>query len=288
MDSILNGWFAEKSQMWPGQAQCLEIEQVLFSQRSEFQDVMILKSKTYGNILVLDGVIQLTERDEFAYQEMISHLPLFAHPNPQKVCVIGGGDGAVLTQIIKHKSVTDIHLCEIDNMVIEKSKEFFPQFREAWDDSRVKIIVADGVKYLEGLDQPAYDVIIVDSSDPIGPASVLFEESFYAVVKRVLRPDGIVCSQSECIWLHLDLIQNMVRFARQLYPSVEYAFTTIPTYPSGQIGFLLCSKSGSCKNATRTLAEAFQEKDVDSLRYYHPDLRPAAFILPKFAQRIYS
>jgi len=295
MNKIQNGWFSEVSTLWPGQALSIEVEEVLFEGKSQYQDLVVFKSKTYGNVLVLDGAIQLTERDEFAYQEMIAHLPLLSHPNPERVCVIGGGDGAVVSQILKHKSVKEIHLCEIDQLVIDKSKEYFPQFAKVFSDPRLKIVLADGVKYLDNLTQPEFDVIIVDSSDPIGPANVLFEENFYAIAKKAVKEGGIICSQSECIWLHLELIKNMVTFARKLFVNAEYAFTTIPTYPSGQIGFLLCSvgekKDGqspkvSCRTPKRTVKDAFIEGTENSLRYYHSDIHSASFVLPAFAKAL--
>jgi len=287
MSNLLSNssWYSEISALWPGQALSLEIEKILFEGDSDFQHILLFQSKSYGKVLVLDGAIQLTERDEFSYQEMICHLPLLSHPNPKKICVIGGGDGAVLTQIIKHKSVEEVHLCDIDSMVIAKSKEFFPQFHPGFNDPRVRVIVADGVKYLEQLPEPLFDVIIVDSSDPIGPASVLFEESFYEIARKALKPEGIVCSQSESMWLHVELIQKMVKFARNLYPSVEYASLYIPTYPNGQIGILLCSKGGSCQKPKRTAQEAFSKaEDVNSLRYYDDLVHASAFALPRFAR----
>jgi spermidine synthase len=184
--------------------------------------------------------------------------------------------------------VEQVHLCEIDGLVIEKSKEYFPQFAHVFEDPRVKVIVADGIKYLRDLNQPTFDVVIVDSSDPIGPASVLFERDFYEVVQKVLTEEGIVCSQSECQWLHTKLIREMVNFSRELYRTVEYAYTTIPSYPCGQIGFLVCSKGGSSKVPRKKVQDAFEQKDQDSLRYYHEELHSSSFVLPKFAQVIYE
>jgi len=295
MNKVLHdGWFTEFSPLWPGQALSLEIESILFDAKSEFQHILIFQSKTYGKVLVLDGAIQLTERDEYSYQEMIAHLPLLSHPCPKKVCVIGGGDGAVLRQIIKHKSVEEIHLCEIDQLVIEKSREHFPQFCQGFNDPRVKIIVQDGAQYLANLPEPYYDIVIVDSSDPIGPALALFEESFYSIVaQKALRRGGIVCTQSECLWIHLELIKKMVKFCKELYSSVEYAVTSIPTYPSGQIGFLICTHKDTdndsehpptCRIPKRTPEEAFvDQNEVNSLRYYHSKIHSSCFILPRFA-----
>ena len=141
MDLISDGWFRERGALWPGQAMSLQVEKVLYHKRSDFQDVLVFQSTTYGTVLVLDGLIQVTERDEFAYQEMIAHLPLFAHPNPKKVLVIGGGDGGVLREIAKHPGVEEIVICEIDKDVIEVSKKYLPSLACGYDDPRVTVKV---------------------------------------------------------------------------------------------------------------------------------------------------
>jgi spermidine synthase len=279
MNKLSQGWFSEISEeMWPGQCLSLEVESVLFDQKSDFQHVLVFKSKTYGNVLVLDGVIQVTERDEFSYQEMITHIPMCAHPDPKKVLVVGGGDGGVLREICKHKTVEEIHICEIDGMVIDVAKKFFPTTAVGFEDPRVKIHVADGVKYLEDHTNE-YDIIIVDSSDPIGPAKSLFEVPFYAAMRKALRDGGIVCTQAECLWLHLDLIKDLVQKSKELYNIAEYAYTTIPTYPSGQIGFCICSlRDHSTSIPQRSLPE-------DQTRYYNPEIHRTAFVLPTFAKK---
>lgn len=271
MNTDMNGWLVEKSQLWPGQAMCLEVEKVLFEGQSKFQHVVVVQSKTYGTTLVIDGVIQLTERDEFAYQETIAHIPLFSHPNPRKVCIIGGGDGGVISQAIKHKTVEQIHLCEIDEMVVEASKKFFPRFAPGFDHPKVTVKIGDGLKYLSELTEPTYDVIIVDSSDPVGPAESLFGKSFYESAKKALLPGGIICAQSECMWLHLDLIKSLKETSKELFPSVEYAYTCIPTYPCGQIGYLISSLGGSCKKPIRPVDDTTLEGGMETLRYYSPD-----------------
>eukprot|EP01102_Stenamoeba_stenopodia_P020628 TRINITY_DN811_c0_g1_i1.p1 TRINITY_DN811_c0_g1~~TRINITY_DN811_c0_g1_i1.p1 ORF type:complete len:290 (-),score=73.22 TRINITY_DN811_c0_g1_i1:236-1105(-) len=282
----MSGWLVEKSAMWPGQAMCVELDKILFEGKSDFQRVMVASTKTYGTMLVIDGVIQITERDEFAYQETIAHIPLLSHPNPKKVCIIGGGDGGVISQAIKHKSVEEIHLCEIDKMVVEASKKFFPKFAPMFDNPRVTVKIGDGLKYLSDLTEPTYDVIIVDSSDPVGPAESLFGRAFYESAKKALLPGGIICAQSECMWLHLDLIKELKQTAKELFPSVEYAYTCIPTYPCGQIGFLISSLGGSCKKPRRTVKEALIEEEVETLRYYTEQIHEAAFVLPRFAQHL--
>ncbi|KAL3906484.1 MAG: hypothetical protein SGILL_009253, partial [Bacillariaceae sp.] len=251
----------------------LKVKKVLDHFRSDFQDILVFESENHGTVLVLDGVIQVTTRDEFSYQEMIAHIPLFAHPDPKKVLVIGGGDGGVLREVARHAGVEEIVECEIDEGVITASKKYLPSLAKGYDDPRVSVKVMDGAKFLEE-NQDTFDVIITDSSDPIGPASVLFETPFYNSMYKSLRDGGIVCTQGECMWLHLDLIKPLVDSISKIFSSVEYAYTTIPTYPSGQIGFIVATKGrNSCKAPVRSPTESVQKE----LQYYSPEIHQAAF-----------
>eukprot|EP00658_Telonema_sp_P-2_P030949 TRINITY_DN23274_c0_g2_i4.p1 TRINITY_DN23274_c0_g2~~TRINITY_DN23274_c0_g2_i4.p1 ORF type:complete len:279 (-),score=57.18 TRINITY_DN23274_c0_g2_i4:185-1021(-) len=263
--------------MWPGQALSLEVDEVLHEERTEFQDLLVFRSKAYGNVLVLDGAIQATERDEFAYQEMIAHLPLCAHPCPEKVLVIGGGDGGVLREIAKHPCVQEIVICELDKAVPAASQKFLPQLGKGFQDPRVTVHHRDGALFLEEHVE-SFDVIITDSSDPVGPAAALFEESFYFKIKNALKPGGISCSQGEAFWLHLGTITPMMKFCRDMFDHVEYASCMVPTYPSGQIGFLLCSKDSTHPKVARSWSHP-------SLRYYNTEVHQAAFVLPEFVRR---
>lgn len=284
MDALAKGWFSELGVMWPGQAFSLEVEEVLFQGKSEYQDVVVFKSKTYGTVLALDGVIQLTERDEFSYQEMIVHLPMCAHPNPKKVLIIGGGDGGVLREVCKHSTVEVIEQVEIDKMVPEVSKKYLPSMSSHFDDPRLKLYFEDGCKFLE-TKNAEYDVIIVDSSDPVGPAEVLFQKPFYASMRKALKEGGIVATQAECMWLHLELINKLVQESKELYPKVEYAYTTIPTYPCGQVGFIVCSN-----NATEgyTASKPVRTLPAGSTKYYNEQVHSAAFVVPEFARKKFA
>ncbi|KAI9208866.1 Spermidine/spermine synthase [Polychytrium aggregatum] len=280
--NIEDGWFKETCALWPGQAMTLQVKSILHVEKSLYQDVLVFESETYGNVLVLDGVIQATERDEFAYQEMIAHLPLNAHPNPKKVLVIGGGDGGVLREVVKHDSVEQVVLVEIDEAVVRASKAFLPNMAAGFHHPKVKVHIGDGFAYLKDNVQ-SYDVIITDSSDPVGPAESLFGETFYNLMRQSLLPGGIICIQGECQWLHLDLIKEVLDNSRKIYPTVEYAWCSIPTYPSGQIGFVLC-----CNEAGRDLKAPVRkfspEFESTHLRYYNSDVHRAAFVLPNFAK----
>lgn len=227
-DLILDGWFHERGVLWPGQAMALKVEKVLYYGESQYQDVLVFQSSNHGVVLVLDGVIQVTERDEFAYQEMIAHIPLFAHPDPKRVLVIGGGDGGVLREVARHPSVEEIVICELDKDVIEVSKKYLPSLACGFDDPRVKVNIMDGNKFMQA-NQDSFDVIITDSSDPVGPAAVLFETPFYKAMFASLREGGIICTQGECMWLHLDLVKPLMSSVSTFCSSVEYAYTTIPT-----------------------------------------------------------
>lgn len=272
--------------MWPGEAHSLKVDEILFKGKSEYQDVVVFQSSTYGKVLVLDGVIQLTERDEFAYQEMITHLPLCSIPNPKKVLIIGGGDGGVLREVERHSSVQKIDICEIDSMVVDVSKKFFPDIAVGYSDPRVNLHIGDGVAFLKNQAGASYDAVIVDSSDPIGPAKELFEKPFFDSVARALRPGGVVCTQAESIWLHMHIIEDIVANCREIFKgSVNYAWTTVPTYPSGVIGFMLCSTEGPLVDFKHPLNSIDGDESRGPLKFYNSEIHSAAFCLPSFAKR---
>ncbi|KAJ8547796.1 hypothetical protein K7X08_021032 [Anisodus acutangulus] len=290
ISSVLPGWFSEISPLWPGEAHSLKVEKILFQGKSDYQNVMVFQSSTYGKVLVLDGVIQLTERDECAYQEMITHLPLCSIPNPKKVLVIGGGDGGVLREVSRHSSVEQIDICEIDKMVVEVAKQFFPDVAVGYEDPRVNLHIGDGVAFLKNVPAGTYDAVIVDSSDPIGPAQELFEKPFFETIARALRPGGVVSTQAESIWLHMHIIEEIVANCRQIFKgSVNYAWTTVPTYPSGMIGFMLCSTEGPAvdfKNPINPIDDESGPKTLAPLKFYNPEIHQASFCLPSFAKRV--
>ncbi|KAG5385585.1 hypothetical protein IGI04_037055 [Brassica rapa subsp. trilocularis] len=330
--SVIPGWFSEMSPMWPGEAHSLKVEKVLFQGKSDYQDVIVFQSATYGKVLVLDGVIQLTERDECAYQEMITHLPLCSIPNPKKVLVIGGGDGGVLREVARHASVEQIDMCEIDKMVVDVSKQFFPDVAIGFEDPRVNLVIGDGVAFLKNAAEGSYDAVIVDSSDPIGtiiffvqqpdynpfcyvekqpviltmlalvcvsgPAKELFEKPFFQSVARALRPGGVVCTQAESLWLHMDIIEDIVSNCREIFKgSVNYAWTSVPTYPRhvslpfnihGVIGFMLCSTEGpdvDFKNPVNPIDDSSSKSNAP-LKFYNAEIHSAAFCLPSFAKKV--
>lgn len=286
MDALKKGWFSElDSQLWPGQCFSLECDKLLYSAKSKYQDVLVFHNKAFGNVLVLDGRIQCTEKDEHSYQEMIALLPLNSHPNPERVLIIGGGDGGVARECAKHPLVKHITQCEIDEDVVKVSREFLPHMAKGFDSPKMNLFIGDGFEFM-AQHKNEFDVIITDSSDPEGPAQTLFQVSYYELMKNALRENGIVCCQGENFWLFSDLIKNVVGFAGETFASVSYAQTQIPTYPTGCIGFVICSKEKNKKFSEPI--HVFDEKTVDELelKYYNTEMHRASFVLPTASQKI--
>ncbi len=260
----------------------LKVDKILHHEKSKYQDVLIFDSTHYGRVLVLDNVIQCTERDEFSYQEMITHLAMFAHPEPKRVLVIGGGDGGVLREIVKHDCVEEATLVDIDEAVIRLSKEYLPGMSVGFEDKRCKVIVGDGFEYLKQ-HTDEYDVIITDSSDPDGPAESLFQASYFELLNASLKAGGIITTQGENPWLHMDWILPLRKACQSIFPVAEYAWTSIPTYPSGAMGFMVCGKDAGrdLKKPARTWTKEEEDK---VFKYYSKEVHEAAFVLPKFAE----
>nr|BDZ85136.1 spermidine synthase-like protein [Selaginella moellendorffii] len=293
MSRIMAGWFSELSPMWPGEALSLQVDKILYEGKSEFQDVLVFESRSYGRVLVLDGVIQLSERDECSYQEMITHLPLCSISNPRKVLVVGGGDGGVLRELARYPSIEQIDICELDKMVVDVAKEFFPGLACGFDNPVVTLHIGDGVAFVRNAPPGTYDAILIDSTDPDGPALELFEVPFYQAVARALRPKGVMCALSESPWLNIQTVKNHVNVCRQVFgKSVRFAWTTVPTYPSGVIGLVLCSKeqidfekpvvTDKALGTMRLGAACFKRP----LKYYNSAMHRSALCLPEFARTV--
>jgi spermidine synthase len=288
MDQIENKWFTEKSDAWGIYGQCsgltLKVTEILHHEKTPFQDILVFTNEFWGTVLVLDGVIQLTTRDEFAYQEMIAHLPLMAHPNPKSVFIVGGGDGGVVREVCRHKGVEKIHICEIDERVIANARKYLPTLSCCYDDPRVTIYNRDAFEMLKEVAAAGtekYDVIISDSTDPVGFAATLFEESFFGLCHSALTDTGILSTQAESIWHQGDLLESMSKWLGNVFKSKEYAWITIPTYPCGNIGFWILSKGGNTCVNPRKADKEFE----DSVKYWTPEIHTASFNLPAFGRR---
>ncbi|XP_014666010.1 PREDICTED: spermidine synthase-like [Priapulus caudatus] len=218
---------------------------------------------------------------------MLTHLALCSHPNPKQVLIIGGGDGGVAREVVKHTAVETATICEIDEMVVKVAKQFLPQMAKGFESPKLNLHIGDGFEFMKQ-HQGEFDVIITDSSDPVGPAQSLFQKEYYTLISGALKPDGVLCSQGECIWIDLELITKMNKFCRELFPVVDYATMSVPSYTCGQIGAILCSKSPdiSFRDPVRKLSED-EVKQMD-LKYYNHDVHRAAFIVPQFVKQAFS
>lgn len=292
-----DGWFREESVCWPGQAMSLKVKSVVTEKQTKFQHLTVFENDgPWGRVLTLDGAIQLTEKDEFVYHECMAHVPLFAHPCPKTVLIIGGGDGGVMREVLRHESVEKCTLVDIDGDVIEESKKHFPQIACAFAHPKAHTIVGDGCAFVMGAPSESYDVVIVDSSDPEGPASSLFGIEFYSNIHRILKPGGIACSQGESMWLHSDLIlkmMNMMTSEAVGFADVRYGLIYIPTYPCGSIGSLIGAKAVDSSNKKSALdvrrpLRAFDHKTQSQLKYYTPEMHVSAFALPQFAAQKFN
>jgi spermidine synthase len=270
-------WIRDK---WAPNGAAINVKVVkqLESYRSEFQKIDVYETAKLGKMLLLDDIIMLTEYDEFAYHEMIAHPSLHVHPNVNKVLVIGGGDGGTIREILKHSDIQEIHVCEIDEEVISVCKKHFPTLASGFDDPKVKIFFEDGAVFVQER-KNEYDLIIVDSSDPIGPAEVLFQEQFYRNMFDALKEDGITVTQSEGMFFDRETIRKLFTFNRNIFPILYYYFTMVPTYPSGTIGFSFCSKKH------HPIKDIYTKNRITT-KYYTPDIHKASFILPKFMEDI--
>ena len=259
----------------------LKVEKVLFSGKSEFQTIDVVETKGHGKMLLNDGLIMVTERDEFAYHDMITHVPMFVHPNPKNVLIIGGGDGGTAREVIRHSSVEKCVMVEIDGMVVDACKEHIPQTASALNNPKVELIIGDGVKYVKESDIK-FDVILVDSTDPIGPAAPLFGSEFYGDVFNCLTDNGIVVSQGESSWYAMDIQKSLLNVLNEQFQNTYlYSFSNL-TYPGGLWSFTFASKS---LDPIKDFAMSRVEKSGLEFDYYNKELHTACFSLPNFARK---
>lgn len=282
-NQILDLWFDDSPEVAHGCRIGIKIRDVLCHFRSAFQEIAVFETERLGRMLVLDGITMLTEFDEFAYHEMIAHVPLTVHPGPETVLVIGGGDGGTVREVLKHPDVKRVDVCEIDEEVIKVCRRYLTSLASSFDDGRVRVLFEDGARYVR--EHPrSYDVIIVDSTDPVGPGQVLFQRKFYEDMKTALRDGGIAVTQCESMYFHQDVIRGVYSFVRSVYPKWGYYYTLVPTYPSGIVGFFFCSLG---PDPVKDISPERVEK-LKGLKYYTPDTHRAAFTLPRFGMELIS
>lgn len=248
-------------------------KKVLFQKRSAFQKIEIIENDFYGRVLFLDGLVQTTEKDEFFYHEMLVHPALSCHPHPERVMIIGGGDGGALREVLKHP-VKKAWLVEIDEEVIKACEKYFPWLEKALSDSRAELAIADGFQFIQQTTEK-FDVIIVDSSDPVGPSAVLHAKDFYQKLKKVLKPEGIIAAQAGSQLLHLKEHSNKVRYLKKMFRWARFYFGPVPTYPVGTWCYnFLSDKIDPLKVEKLRL--------VPGLKYYNQSIHYASFIAPNF------
>lgn len=251
----------------------------LIDEQTDYQHMAIIETEQFGRMLVLDGMVQTTERDEFVYHEMIVHVALNTHPNPRRVVVIGGGDGGAIREVLKHPSVEEAVLAEIDGRVVEASREYLPSIAGALSDPRVTIKIGDGVQHIREA-RNEYDVVLIDSTEPVGAAVGLFSPEFYADVRKALRPDGIMVAQTESPFFNQDIIRRTQAGIRASFPVTRLYLASIPTYPSGLWSFTM----GSLKYDP--LAVKPENIRPMETKYYNRDVHFGAFQLPQFVREL--
>src|SRR5690625_1557677 len=229
-----------------GWAQTFQIRTVLFESRTDHQHLVIFDNPAFGRVMALDGIIQTTERDEFIYHEMLAHVPLLAHDRPEDVLIIGGGDGGMLREVIKHRRVERVVQVEIDQAVIDLCREYLPNHSAgAFDSDKAEVVIADGVDFVTETDR-RFDVIISDSTDPVGPGEVLFSSRFYEGVRRCLKPGGIFVAQNGVVFVQLDETLVTRQRLAPWFRDQSFYSAAVPTYAGGTMNFAWPATTPRC------------------------------------------
>ena len=258
-------------------------KEVLFSEQSPFQKVEIIDTdSTLGKILTLDDLMMTTEGDEFHYHEMIAHIPMMHHKAPKTVLVIGGGDGGTVREVLKHDTVEKVVLCEIDGMVIEACKKYLPTISCELDNPKCEILVEDAIEYIKDK-KNEFDIVLIDSTDPMGPGEGLFTEEFYTNVKESLKEGGIMCAQSESPFVNKEEIKKMYNLLKKVFPVCSTFTSNIPTYPGGYWAWAFCSET------VKPLSywdERRGEAITNTCKIYNKDYHNARFALPNYLKEL--
>ncbi|MFM2480648.1 polyamine aminopropyltransferase [Celerinatantimonas sp. YJH-8] len=266
----------------PGYGQYFQIDTILFEQKTDQWHLIIFENETFGRVMALDGIIQTTERDEFIYHEMLTHVPLFTHGHAKNVLIIGGGDGGMLREVTKHHQLESITMVEIDQAVVDMCKTYLPDHSAgAYDDPRVQLVIDDGARFVATTDQK-FDVIISDCTDPVGPGEVLFSSDFYAGCQRCLNPGGIMVAQNGVAFMQPNEVQTTHQRLGHYFQDCTFYSAAIPTYVGGIMTFAWASQDPHIKEIEFSrLAERFARADLTT-RYYTPAIHQASFALPQY------
>jgi spermidine synthase len=279
----MNDWVNET--LYPHWGQRFEVTAKLADERSPFQSIVVVQTITHGRVLLLDGAVQVTEADEFIYHEMIAHVPLLVHGNARRVLIIGAGDGGVLRRVLQHPAIEAVVMVEIDGAVMRLARQLLPGIAgDAWFDKRATIIEGDGIQHVADAPDAAYDVIIVDSTDPVGVGEVLFTAKFYADCRRVLGPTGILVSQSGVPFMQSDELRETQRRQAASFRSASAYVIAVPTYVGGLMALGIASdRSDVAAVPTDIIRDRAQAAGIlGTTRYWSPDVQTAAFQLPPY------
>jgi spermidine synthase len=271
-----------RERLFDGYDQCLTIDERLYETRTDHQHLIIFRNRSFGRVLALDGIIQTTEADEFMYHEMMAHVPIFAHGGVRRVLIIGGGDGAMLREVLRHPSVEQAVLVEIDAAVVELCRRYLPLHScGAFDDPRTRLLIDDGLHFLQHADE-RFDVILTDSTDPHGPAKKLFSEQFYAACKYCLTPGGVLVTQNGVPFLQLDEVRSTARHFDALFRDWHFFSAAVPSYVGGIMTFGWASDEPQLRQVQlKTLQQRFIASGITT-RYYRPEIHRSAFVLPPY------
>jgi spermidine synthase len=281
-----DSWINET--LYPDWGQRFLVTRELARVKSDFQDIAIFESTSHGRVMVLDGVIQITEADEFVYQEMLTHVPLLAHGAAENVLIIGAGDGGVLRRVLQHDTVKRAVMVEIDGEVIRLSKEFLPRIAgDAWSDKRAQVIVGDGIDYVQRAPDGSFDVIIVDSTDPIGVGEVLFTDAFYHNCARILTSRGLIVNQCGVPFMQADELRETSARRRRFFPHVTAYVAAVPTYVGGLMTLGWAAKDASLAAIpTETVRHRAERSGIlGTTQYWTPEIHTGAFNLPPYIAR---
>jgi len=282
-------WLAET--LYEGWGQRFEVKDLLARERSEFQDIVVFQSVSHGRVLVLDGCIQITEADEFVYQEMLAHVPILAHGAARHVLIIGAGDGGILRQVLRHRDVVQATMIEIDEAVIRLTRQHMPGIAgNAWDDPRANVIVGDGIDFIRTAASRSFDIIIVDSTDPAGVGETLFTEAFYMDCARVLTPAGIIVNQAGVPFMQADELTETSARRSRAFELVTAYVAAVPTYVGGlmALGFASNNRAAVEQSAAVIRARANNADLLDAMSYWTPEVQVASFHLPPYIAKCLS
>ena len=272
-------WVSEK---WNNVQILYKVRSILHENHSEFQHTQVVDSYQYGKMLLLDGFVQTTEKDEFIYHEMMVHVPMLSHPNPEKILIIGGGDGGILREVLRYDSVSSVTMVEIDSKVIDLCQEYLPMISAgAFNDKRTNLVIADGAVFVKET-KDKFDVIIVDSSDPIGPAKVLFSKSFYMALHDLMTNNGILARQTGSLHLQIDEQKEAFDLLTGIYSYTEPFVFAVPTYVGGFFSAMFSSDSINPFDIGISTLEDRVAKNRLETRYYNPGIHMGAFHVPRF------